>query len=119
MTTWVLVANRNSARILGRQEGCLEEVERLSNRPSDESTTARQQTAASTFALRIAAYLERARQRSAFDRLVLVGEPGFLELLRMWLSKPVRALVVTSSATDPVVSPEFAPLAGAISASAA
>src|SRR5689334_12738899 len=97
MTTWVLVANRVSARILSRQDGRLEDVEELARaalsdpdpelvfvttdaasvdrgdgEPSGEWAVARQQTAASTFALRVAAHLERARQRGSFERLVLV-----------------------------------------------
>ncbi|HVW28064.1 MAG TPA: host attachment protein [Polyangiaceae bacterium] len=140
MTTWVLVANRNSARILNRHDGYLEDVERLAcTKPSppdpelasvtthpasegrsdelaDESAAVRRQTAASTFALRLAAHLERARQRSSFERLVLIAEPGFLELLRMWLSKHVLELVVASIATDSEMTQDFTPLASATSA---
>ena len=143
MTTWVLVANRNSARILNRHEGYLEEVEKIGwpnpcppdaelasiashfaskrrgDGAADEWAAVRQQTAASRFALRLAAHLERARQRGSFERLVLVAEPHFLELLRMWLSKSVLELVVASIATDSAPTVDSAPLGAAISASAA
>lgn len=141
MTTWVLVANRNSARILNRHEGYLEEVEKIpspllpdadpaslapraaancrSDGPSDAWAAVREETAASRFALRLAAHLERARQRGSFERLVLVAEPSFLELLRTWLSKNVLELVVASIAPDSAPIMESAPPGAAISASAA
>ncbi len=143
MTTWVLVANRNSARILNRHDGYLEEVEKIAcpklslpdvdpplaappaaangpgDGPSEAWAAVRRQTAASRFALRLAADLERASRRGAFERLVLVAEPNFLELLRMWLSKNVLELVVASIATDPAPTMDSAPLGAAISASAA
>lgn len=120
MTTWVLIANRDSARILNRLDGYLEDVERLAcTKPSPPDPELPCRTAASTFALRLAAHLERARQRSSFEQLVLVAEPGFLELLRMWLSKHVLELVVASIPTDTEVPLDFAPVAGAISASVA
>lgn len=143
MTTWVLVANRTSARILNRHDGYLEEVEKIGcpkpslpdedlaslaprtasnghrDAPSDAWAAVRQETAASRFALRLAAHLERARQRGSFERLVLVAEPSFLELLRMWLSKNVLELVVASIAPDSAPTMDSAPLGAAISASAA
>ena len=142
MTTWLLLADRSSARILDH-DGYLEEVERIactdpcppdsevvsvapraasggrSDGSSSEWAVVRRQTAASRFALRLAAHLERARQRSSFERLVLVAEPSFLELLRMWLSKSVLELVVASFATDSEIAPELVPTAEALSASAA
>jgi hypothetical protein len=143
MTTWVLVASRNSARILDRHDGYLEEVEKIpcprpslpdadlaslapraaancrGDGPSDAWAAIREETAASRFALRLAAHLERARQRGSFERLVLVAEPSFLELLQMWLSKNVLELVVASIAPDSTPTMESAPPAAALSASAA
>ena len=98
MTTWILVAGRTGAKIFESAEWGLRRLEVLL--PMNEPEIPQTETSPSAFALRLAAHLERAYQRGDLERLVLVADAGFLGLLRMWLSKPVAALVLTSIARD-------------------
>lgn len=104
MTTWVLVANRTKARIFERDGARLQQIEALHPAPRDSdlevAPLTQGETLASTFALRVAAHLERSCQRRGVRRLVLVGEPQFLGLLRMWLTRHVAGLVAVSIPED-------------------
>ena len=104
MTTWVLVANSTKARIFERAGAKLQQMEALYPAPRNSelevASPTRDETTASTFALRVAAHLERVCQRRGVRRLVLVGDREFLGLLRMWLTRRVAELVVVSIRED-------------------
>jgi protein required for attachment to host cells len=68
------------------------------------------------FTRELAGALEEARNRQAFDRLVLVAEPGFLGLLRNALSAQTSKLVTDSLTKDlaHLASHELPPHLGAV-----
>jgi protein required for attachment to host cells len=122
MTTWVLAANGTGAHIFEYAGAHLHQIETLSpvNRSSDlqrprtpggpvdsagtveagDSESAPDEKTACAFALRVAAHLERARQRGLIARLVVIAEPRFLSQLKSWLTRGVTDLIVESLADD-------------------
>lgn len=56
--------------------------------------------AEAVFAQSIVAYLDKALQDAAFDRLVLVAAPAMLGLLRQKLSAPLQAVLLADLAKD-------------------
>ncbi len=122
MATWVLVANRVSARIFardGRRLGLVENIEFPSGRGRDESieggsshrtfdshargrqqNTSPHEHAAHDFAKELAGELRRGRTDHAVERIILVAEPHFLGLLRAALDEATRALIVASVPKD-------------------
>ena len=123
-TTWTLVANRSGARIFDDAEGYHRLIDVLSPLqthlehqracshesygppdpagvwPAVANDQHPRMSSAPVFALRIAAHVERNCQRAGVDRLVLVAEPHFLGLLRMWLSTAAEKLVSRSIPRD-------------------
>lgn len=126
--TWVVVGDRAIARIFeqcGGADGDLQAVttlrhpesrERMSDTVSDgpgsfrggaitgsesgEPTQDFEHRTAAAFAREVATYLDGARQRGSFARLVLIAAPMFLGVLRDSLSRPVRKLVEHEMAKD-------------------
>ena len=120
--TWILVADRSSARMLEYKPGRpLKNVRELdhpesrqhnrdvlsdspgrqfeSARPGSHAMTGSQgprQHEAEKFAIEVADVLHDARSRGEFDRLILVAEAGFLGLLRQKLDAPTAKLVVST-----------------------
>jgi protein required for attachment to host cells len=122
MTTWVLVANRTTARIF-RRDGykltMLRSFEHPSGRARDQDIEADSshrtfdkhargsthessphEQSAEAFAKELARELGRGRTESHVDRLVLVAEPHFLGLLRRALDRPTATLLVAGVAKN-------------------
>lgn len=124
-TTWVVVAHQAGARFMehksgfGRHLKLVREIEHPegrmrnheidSDRPGEASAGGRgtsrrsmqhEETAhehvVSAFAHTVASELSKARAGGAFDKLILVAEPGFLGVLREALDRPTAQLVVDS-----------------------
>lgn len=124
--TWTVVADRAMARIFAQSGGDQlsaittlrhpESRDRMSDTVSDGPGSFRggaiagseagdpnqdyEHRTAAAFAREVATYLDGARQRGCFDRLVLVAAPLFLGSLRQSLSSPVRKLVEFEVAKD-------------------
>lgn len=107
MKTWIVVAQRDGARIyewtarsaplrlcedIAHPEGRLKdgEVEHGGSATKHELPT---EHLASAFAKQVAQVIERARLKHSFDRLVLVAGPRFMGLLRDELSHSARELL--------------------------
>lgn len=83
-TTWIVAADASRAKVLqvARREQ-LVEVDDLLNPSGDHDA----------FARRIAGYLDKARHRQRYDRLLLVAPPRFLGQMRDALGEEVARLV--------------------------
>jgi protein required for attachment to host cells len=126
-TTWILVAERSSARLFAQRklggelvlvreiahpEGRRESHDLVSDRPgrtheaggSVVSTFEPRHTpaenVADAFAASLADTLNKGRNDHAYERLILVAEPRFLGLLRGALSHPTAATVTASLDKD-------------------
>ena len=126
--TWIVVADRSIARIFEQCGGSDAELnaivtlrhpesrERMSDTVSDRPGSFRggaiagsesgqpnqehEHRMSAAFAREVTTYLEGARQRGSFSRLVLIAAPMFLGSLRDNLSSPVRKLVEHEIAKD-------------------
>jgi anti-anti-sigma factor len=126
--TWIVVADRAIARIFEQCGGSDAELravttlrhpesrERMSDVVSDgqgsfrgggiagsesgEPTQDYEHRMSAAFAREVATYLDGARQRGSFSRLILIAAPMFLGSLRDSLSSPVRKLVERELAKD-------------------
>lgn len=125
MTTWILSANRSSARLferdgkstrrvqdLSHSEGAMQNRETGTDKPGRSFDSVGQgrhamsteqepiEHIAQQFALDLAEVLNKGRVAHAYDKLILIAEPKFLGLLRAALDKNTAALVFQTISKD-------------------